>query len=178
MTRDSSTRIYVITAAPCADPENFLRGWVGTSFRPGVVTKILPLQKPIFWKIEGGGGGLEPLLPPHQDPPMCAVTNSAQLICTFSYPYVKSRFSLDAARIFTIAATETSLQANHYLNYTSYRLLSQFYTDEDRYRFCSIPIAAETQSEKKCIDKIAVLVRDSTESIENHCVLRLSNMQL
>ena len=29
----------------------------GTSFRQGVVPQILPLQQPIFWKIEGGGTG-------------------------------------------------------------------------------------------------------------------------
>ena len=33
----------------------------GTTFQPGVVQQILSLQKPIFWKIEGG---LNPLSPP------------------------------------------------------------------------------------------------------------------
>ena len=26
----------------------------GGSFRPGVIQQILPLPKPVFWKIEGG----------------------------------------------------------------------------------------------------------------------------
>ena len=39
----------------CADQENFLGGGGGgDSLRSGVVPKISPMQKPIFWKIEGG----------------------------------------------------------------------------------------------------------------------------
>ena len=54
----------------CGDPEDFSRGGDRASLGPRMVPQILPLQKSIFWQIEGG---LNPLSCPPLEPPMCRV---------------------------------------------------------------------------------------------------------
>ena len=49
-----------ISIASHAGIQKIFSGGEG-AFRPGVVQQILPLQKPIFWKIEGGGGRADPI---------------------------------------------------------------------------------------------------------------------
>ena len=90
----------------------------GTTFKPGVAHKILPLQNPYFGKSRGP----DPLSPPPLDPPMdCTIhvvktkalisfAVTVKLICVSVFAYAKIWFSHDTAHIVTVG--------RHYFSYS------------------------------------------------------------